>query len=175
MNGVNSMSNVRGMTLLEIMVVIAIIGILSSAIGVSVVTYMEKAKVDATKAQLRQVANAVELYAVENDWPTDLREVLEAENEACLGVLRRAARATRAPRWAPGRILMEDLQGHFNATWTKFVPSETLGVSHPALHDYMRRIKAGQKIVKYLPPHLQPISKYEVMRPREASAASHAR
>jgi len=67
------------MTLLEIMVVIAIIGILSSAIGVSVVTYMEKAKVDASKAQLRQVANAVELYAVENDWPTDLREVLDAK------------------------------------------------------------------------------------------------
>jgi len=78
-NGINSISNVRGMTLLEIMVVIAIIGILSSAIGVSVVTYMEKAKVDATKAQLRQVANAVELYAVENDWPTDLREVLDAK------------------------------------------------------------------------------------------------
>ena len=79
MNGINSISNVRGMTLLEIMVVIAIIGILSSAIGVSVVTYMEKAKVDATKAQLRQVANAVELYAVENDWPTDLREVLDVK------------------------------------------------------------------------------------------------
>ena len=79
MNGINSISNVRGMTLLEIMVVIAIIGILSSAIGVSVVTYMEKAKVDATKAQLRSVANAVELYAVENDWPTDLREVLDVK------------------------------------------------------------------------------------------------
>ena len=75
----NQISNVRGMTLLEIMVVIAIIGILSSAIGVSVVTYMEKAKVDATKAQMRQIANAVELYAVENDWPTDLREILDAK------------------------------------------------------------------------------------------------
>lgn len=79
MKGISRISNVRGMTLLEIMVVIAIIGILSSAIGVSVVTYMEKAKVDAAKAQLRQVANAVELYAVENDWPTDLREVLDAK------------------------------------------------------------------------------------------------
>ncbi|MDP6943751.1 MAG: type II secretion system protein GspG [Myxococcota bacterium] len=78
MNGINRISNVRGMTLLEIMVVIAIIGILSSAIGVSVVTYMEKAKVDATRAQMRTVANAVELYAVENDWPTDLREVVDA-------------------------------------------------------------------------------------------------
>ena len=79
MNGIERVSNARGMTLLEIMVVIAIIGILSSAIGVSVVTYMEKAKVDATRAQLRSVANAVELYAVENDWPTDLREILDAK------------------------------------------------------------------------------------------------
>lgn len=72
-----SVHNMRGMTLLEIMVVIAIIGILSSAIGVSVVSYMEKAKVDATKAQLNQVAAAVELYAVQNDWPTDLRAVVD--------------------------------------------------------------------------------------------------
>ena len=73
----NNINNMRGMTLLEIMVVIAIIGILSSAIGVSVVSYMEKAKVDATKAQLNQVAAAVELYAVQNDWPTDLRAVVD--------------------------------------------------------------------------------------------------
>jgi len=67
----------RGMTLIEIMVVIAIIGILSTAIGVGVVNYMQKAKVDATKAQLRTVANAVDLYAAENDFPSDLRVVLE--------------------------------------------------------------------------------------------------
>jgi general secretion pathway protein G len=67
----------RGMTLIEIMVVIAIIGILSTAIGVGVVNYMKKAKVDATKAQLRTVANAVDLYAAENDFPSDLRVVLE--------------------------------------------------------------------------------------------------
>ena len=67
----------RGMTLIEIMVVIAIIGILSTAIGVSVVNYMQKAKVDATRAQLRTVANAVDLYAAENDFPSDLREVVE--------------------------------------------------------------------------------------------------
>ena len=71
------MKTKRGFTLIELLVVIAIIGILSSAIGVSVVTYMEKAKVDASKAQLRQVANAVELYAVENDWPTEVRVLPE--------------------------------------------------------------------------------------------------
>lgn len=67
----------RGMTLIEIMVVIAIIGILSTAIGVGVVNYMQKAKVDATKAQIRTVCNAIDLYAAENDFPTDVREVLD--------------------------------------------------------------------------------------------------
>ena len=71
------LTNARGMTLIEIMVVIAIIGILATAIGVGVVDWMQKAKVDATKAQLNTVANGIDLYAVENDFPTDLREVLE--------------------------------------------------------------------------------------------------
>ena len=79
MNRVNGISNMRGMTLLEIMVVIAIIGVLSSAIGVGVVRYFEKAKVDAAKVGLKTVAQNVEMYAMENDWPTELRDVLEAK------------------------------------------------------------------------------------------------
>ncbi len=67
----------RGMTLIEIMVVIAIIGIVSSAIGVGVVAYLNKAKVDACRAQIRKVAGAVTLYAAENDYPSDLRALLE--------------------------------------------------------------------------------------------------
>ncbi len=68
----------RGMTLIEIMVVIAIIGILSTAIGFGVVNYMKKSKIDATKAQIRTMSNAVDLYAAENDFPTDLRTVVDA-------------------------------------------------------------------------------------------------
>ena len=67
----------RGMTLIEIMVVLVIIGIVMTAIGVGTISYIDKAKVDATKAQLRTVANAVDLYAAENDFPSDLRTVLE--------------------------------------------------------------------------------------------------
>jgi len=67
----------RGMTLIEIMVVIAILSILTTAIGVATVQYMQKAKVGACEAGLRTVANAVDLYAAENDFPSDLRVVLE--------------------------------------------------------------------------------------------------
>jgi len=68
---------VRGMTLIEIMVVIAIIGILSSAITFGVFTYLKKAKVDACKAQLRTIANAVTIYAAEEDFPSSLSVLTE--------------------------------------------------------------------------------------------------
>jgi general secretion pathway protein G len=72
-----AMTNQRGMTLIEIMVVIAIIGILSTAIGFGVVGYMKKAKIDTTRLQLNGVASALNIYAIDNDWPQDLRDLLE--------------------------------------------------------------------------------------------------
>lgn len=67
----------RGFTLIEIMVVIAIIGILSTAIGVGVVNYMSKAKIDSAEAQLDTVAGSLTLYAAENGYPSDLRVLVE--------------------------------------------------------------------------------------------------
>lgn len=72
-----TLRNRRGMTLIEIMVVIAIIGILSTAIGYGVVTYLQKAKIDACKAQLRTIANAVDMYAASDEYPNDLSALTE--------------------------------------------------------------------------------------------------
>jgi len=68
----------RGMTLIEIMVVIAIIGILTSAITFGVFTYLKKAKVDAAKAQLRKVGNVLVIYAAEEDFPNSLGVLTES-------------------------------------------------------------------------------------------------
>ena len=67
----------RGMTLLEIMVVIAIIGIVMTAIGVGVVGYLNKAKISACKSQLANISNAVQMYALDGDFPSSLQALTE--------------------------------------------------------------------------------------------------
>lgn len=67
----------KGMTLLEIMVVIAIIGIVATAISVGVVGYLKKAKVSACKAQIRNIAQSLDIYAADSEYPTDLHVLTE--------------------------------------------------------------------------------------------------
>jgi len=67
----------RGMTLLEIMVVIAIIGIVATAVSVGVVGYLQKARINATKSQLGTIANAVQMYALDGDYPNSLTVLTE--------------------------------------------------------------------------------------------------
>ncbi len=70
----------RGMTLVEIMVVIAIIGILSSAISFGVFTYLKRAKVRTCEAQLRKIANTLTTYyALEDDFPSDLTDLTSSD------------------------------------------------------------------------------------------------
>ncbi len=67
----------RGMTLLEIMVVIAIIGIVATAVSVGVVGYLNKARVNATKSQIGTIANAIQMYALDGDYPSSLAVLTE--------------------------------------------------------------------------------------------------
>jgi general secretion pathway protein G len=66
----------RGMTLIEIMVVIAIIGILASAIGFGVVNWLKESKTQTASIQLSTVAQALDgFYATKGDYPSSLGDL----------------------------------------------------------------------------------------------------
>ena len=56
----------RGFSFIEVMVVIIILGLLSSIVGVYLFDSAEKAKADATKTQIRGLETALDLYRLNN-------------------------------------------------------------------------------------------------------------
>jgi general secretion pathway protein G len=60
-----------GLTLIEILVVVTILGIIASIVGVAVANQLEEAKVDAAKIQLSELAKNLDLYKVKfHRYPT---------------------------------------------------------------------------------------------------------
>ena len=57
---------IRGFSFIEVMVVIIILGLLSSVVGVYLFDSAEKAKADATKTQIRGLETALDLYRLHN-------------------------------------------------------------------------------------------------------------
>ncbi len=73
--------NQRGMTLIEIMVVIAIIGILSTAIGFGVVNYLKESKSSVAELSLSKVAQALDAYyTLESEYPNSLDDLTAGKN-----------------------------------------------------------------------------------------------
>jgi len=62
----NSTRSRRGMSLTEIMVVIAIIGIVGSVIAVNVFSFLDDAAVDGTKIQIRNMEKGLIAYAAKH-------------------------------------------------------------------------------------------------------------
>ncbi|MFZ5481028.1 MAG: type II secretion system major pseudopilin GspG [Myxococcota bacterium] len=53
----------KGMTLVEIMVVIAIIGVLMTVVSVGVIGFLDDANVDATRIQIKKIEEALVVYS----------------------------------------------------------------------------------------------------------------
>jgi general secretion pathway protein G len=69
------------MTLIEIMVVIAILGVLATAIGFGVVNYLKKGKEEAARLHLGQIAEALTAYyATEGEYPSNIDDLTQGKS-----------------------------------------------------------------------------------------------
>ena len=67
----------RGMTLIEIMVVLVILGLIAGAIGYSVFNQLKEAQIKTAKLDLQAISNGVDLYHVETgNWPDSLQQLV---------------------------------------------------------------------------------------------------
>ena len=67
----------RGMTLIEIMVVLVILGLIAGAIGYNVFGQLKEAQIKTAKLDLGSISNAVDLYHVETgQWPDSLGQLV---------------------------------------------------------------------------------------------------
>lgn len=55
----------QGMTLIEIMVVVAILGMISTLVAVGYVRYLESSRVNGTKIQMQNLVQALDAYKVQ--------------------------------------------------------------------------------------------------------------
>ena len=62
----STMSSTKGMTLIEIMVVVAIIGLVMAMVTVNVMNRFAKAKVDTAKMQIKAMEQSLEQYYLDN-------------------------------------------------------------------------------------------------------------
>ena len=67
----HSLTNKRGFTLIEIMVVIVILALLAALVGPKILGRTDDAKIQTTKTQIRSLESALKLYKLDNGvYPT---------------------------------------------------------------------------------------------------------
>lgn len=75
-----------GFTLIELLVVLVIIGLLSAFVAPQVIKYLSRAKTDAARAQIQNIASILDLYRLEvGSYPSEqdgLDALVEAPAEA---------------------------------------------------------------------------------------------
>lgn len=74
----------RGMTLIEIMVVITILGLIMAAVGVAVIPKLDEAKQDTARLDIANIQNALKLFYTKKgkypDTGTGLKALVDTQN-----------------------------------------------------------------------------------------------
>lgn len=84
-----SLKDERGMTLIEIMIVIAIIGGLLAVLGTQAKNFLDKSKVENAKIQINELGKSLDSYSLDcNGYPEDINALLRNPGESC-------------PNWGP--------------------------------------------------------------------------
>jgi general secretion pathway protein G len=72
----------RGMTLIEIMIVVVIMGLIASAVGIGVFNQAKKARVETSTTEARNIEHAVQLW--QQDHPNGCPTVVQLQNDRVL-------------------------------------------------------------------------------------------
>ena len=66
----------RGLTLIEILVVVTILGLIAGIVGITVANQLEDAKIDTANVQIGNIADAVDKSTLAGDYPAALSGIL---------------------------------------------------------------------------------------------------
>lgn len=98
--------NDAGMTLIEIMIVIAIIGGLMAILGTRIMGRLEKSRVDSAKIQIRQISSFLQMYNTDcSTYPS---------TEQGLQALRENPGADVCPNWGPEPYMPKEQKDPWN-------------------------------------------------------------
>jgi general secretion pathway protein G len=121
-NQTSSIINNRGMTLVEIMIVLAILGAIMSLLLPKIVGGQDKAKVREAKIQIGQISNSLSMYKLDcNKYPATLGGLVA--NDGC-------------SNWGP--------EAYYK------VPKGQEGIKDPWQNDLVYSVEGGEYVLKAL-------------------------
>lgn len=104
-NSLKTLRNSRGMTLIEILIVMAIIGTLMAVLLPNLMSRLDKSKVNSTKIAISQMVNALNLYYTDcGKYPSSLDGLAKADADCS--------------NWGPEPYMKKNLKDGWNRDFT---------------------------------------------------------